>query len=139
MATLHKEQIVRVPAAYVWVALRDAGKAHEVFSGVLTDCRMNGDVRTVTFADGAVVDERIISIDNVRRRLAYAVVGGAFTHHSASMAIQEISEGVCRFVWISDFLPDALKGHIGPLVEAGSAALARNIVAAYARSQMQSS
>lgn len=39
------------------------------------------------------------------------------------MQILPAENGNCRFVWISDFLPDSLIEVVQPLVEQGSAAL----------------
>jgi len=38
------------------------------------DTRLEGDSRLVTFADGTVVRERIIDVDDRARRIAYSVV-----------------------------------------------------------------
>ena len=40
-----------------WAALRDVGNAHRAFAGVLTDARLDGDRRVVTFANGVVAKE----------------------------------------------------------------------------------
>jgi hypothetical protein len=86
-------------------------------------------VRTVTFAGGQVVTEQILDVDEDRMRVAYYVVGGGFSHHSASMQIVPNGEGRCRFVWISDFLPNEAGAMVGPLMEAGAEALKRNLEA----------
>jgi hypothetical protein len=92
---------------------------------VLTDCRLDGDVRTVTFANAAVVRERIVDVDPAAMRVAYAVIGGGFEHHGASMQIVPEGDRRCRFVWVSDFVPDAKRAVVEPLVDAGCAALKR--------------
>ena len=132
MASIHREEIVRVPADEAWAALRDVARPHKLFSGVLTHAHLEGDIRTVTFANGMVVQERIVDIDEKRRRLVYAVMGDAFEHHSASMQIVPEGEGRCRFVWISDLLPDRQAEIVAPLVEQGAQALVRNLEAASA-------
>jgi len=54
----------------------------------VVDVRMEGDVRVVTFADGRVVPERIVGIDNTKRRMAYAAVGvPERKHHNASFQV----------------------------------------------------
>jgi hypothetical protein len=88
---------------------------------------MEGDVRTVTFANGIVVRERIIAVDDEHRRIAYSVLGDRFDQHSASMQIVPADQTSCRFVWISDFLPDERAEVVQALVENGLRALARNI------------
>ena len=89
------------------------------------DSRLEGDVRTVTFANGAVARERIVTLDDVRRRLSYGVVEGRFGHHNASMQVTEVAPERCLFIWTIDFLPDEAAGIVAPLVELGASALAR--------------
>ncbi|MBR0664833.1 SRPBCC family protein [Roseomonas hellenica] len=129
MASIHWEEPVRVSAEHAWAALRRPGDADRLFAGVLVDGRVCDDIHTVTFASGLVVRERIIDIDDDRRRLAYAVIDGAFEHHAASMQIFPVDEANCRFVWISDFLPEEKRAAVLPLVREGSRALARNLEA----------
>ena len=43
------------------------------------------------------------------------------------MQILPVDEANCRFLWISDFLPDERVGTVQPLVEQGARALVRNI------------
>lgn len=129
MASIRREEIVQVSAEHAWAMLRDVGRPHRVFAGVLVDGSIDGDVRTVTFANGMIVRERIVDIDEEMRRVAYTVIDGVFEHHSASMQIIPEDAGCCRFVWISDFLPNERMQLVAPLVEAGSRALVRNLEA----------
>jgi hypothetical protein len=129
MASIHSEKRVQVPADRAWAALRDVANPHRLFAGVLTDARIDGDIRTVTFANGMVAKERIIDINDPRRRIAYTVTGDMFEHHSASMRIVPDGPDACRFVWITDLLPDDRVKMVAPLVEQGSQALVRNLEA----------
>lgn len=129
MATIRYEQPIAVPAETAWEALRQADHADRLFAPVLVGCTMQGDTRTVTFANGLVVGEQIVTIDDAERRLAYHVLGEMFDHHSASMQILPIDDGNCRFIWIIDFLPEDRAETVQPLVTQGSGALARNIEA----------
>jgi len=130
MASIHREEIVKIPADRAWAALRDVGRPDILFADVLVDGRIDGDIRTVTFANGMVVRERIVDIDDSNRRVAYTVIDGIFEHHAASMQIVPDGDGRCRFVWISDFLPNEHMEFVAPLVEAGAKALVRNLEAA---------
>ena len=138
MATIWWEEPVAVEAEAAWSALREVGLAYRLFAPVLVDGSIEGNVRTVRFADGLTVDEKIIAVDETRRRIAYTVMGTMFEHHSASMQIVPVDEANCRFVWISDFLPDAMAETVQPLVEQGSRALAKNIEAGLIRSEPDS-
>ena len=126
MATITCDSTLRSGADVAWAALRDFGAAGELFADVLVSCHRDGDDRTVTFANGLVVTERLVTIDDAERRFVYAVTDGPFTHHSASMQIVPDGKG-CRFVWVSDFLPDELRYHLLPLADAGCDAFRRNV------------
>ena len=127
MATIWWEEPVAVPAEKAWAALRRVDEAHELFAPVLVGGKMEDGIRTVTFSNGLVARERIITVDEPRRRVAYSVLGDMFEYHSASMQIVPVDKANCRFLWISDFLPDERAGTVQPLVEQGARALARNI------------
>ena len=135
MASIRLETIVNLGSSQAWSALREVKYAHLLFAGVLIDGRVEGNVRTVTFANGMTVRERIIDISEEHRRVAYSVVEGTpMTHHNASMQIVPEVEGQCRFIWIADFLPDEIGGQILPLMEQGADALKRNLESgAYAK------
>ena len=130
MASVHKEVLLAAPAQEVWAALRDAANVHRLFPGVLADSRLEGDTRVVSFADGLVVRERIVALDDDRRRIAYAVLREGLVHHSAAMQVFAEGQGSSRFVWTSDFLPDGLAASFGPLIVRGAAAIRRAFGAA---------
>jgi carbon monoxide dehydrogenase subunit G len=125
MASIHKEVPIAAPAEEVWAALRDAANVHRLFPGVLVDSRLEGDTRVVAFADGLAVRERIVAVDDGRRRMAYAVLREGVVHHSASMQVLAEGRTGSRFLWTSDFLPDELAASFGPLIEQGAAAIQR--------------
>jgi hypothetical protein len=127
MSTIWWEESISAPADQAWAALRRIEKTHELFAPVLVESVVKGDIRTVTFANGLIISERIVTIDELRRRLAYTVLGEMFEHHLASMQILPVDDANCRFVWISDFLPDERAEVVRPLVEQGAEAFARNL------------
>jgi hypothetical protein len=132
MASIHKELPLAVSADRAWAALRLVGEAHKLFAGVLVDGHLDGDLRTVKFANGMVVRERIIDVDEARRRVVYAVVEGTpLTHHNASMQVLDEGPGQCRFIWISDFLPAEFAETMAPMVEQGAQALKKNLETAH--------
>lgn len=124
MTTLRNTIEIGVAAASAWAAFRDIGRTHELFAGVLVASSFDGDVRTVTFASGAVVRERIIGVDDSLMRIAYTVLD-RFDYHASSMQVEAIDAGRCRFVWTSDFLPDARAEAVGPLMSLGCGAVKR--------------
>jgi hypothetical protein len=128
MASIHNETIVDVRPEVVWDASRDFGAAHRRwFPGLLRESRMDGDARVVTFANGAIVRERLVDLDDVRRRLVYAVVEGALgvTHHNASIRVEADGEGRSRIVWTTDVLPNELADRVRELVGQGSSIMKR--------------
>ena len=126
MASIRREVIVDIPAASAWSLLADFVNAGALFAGVLTRCRRIGDVRMVTFANGRKIVERLVALDNSERRIVYTALNGALSHHSASMQIVEDGPA-CKFVWVSDFLPDEAAANVAPLVEAGCRAIKQNL------------
>ena len=130
MASIHKQLAVEVGAEEAWAALRLVGEPHKLFTPVLADGQLNGDTRTVRFANGMVVQERILDVSDELRRVAYAAVNAAgMTYHHASMQVLDAGPGRCLFVWITDFLPADIAGNIGPLIEQGAKALKANLEA----------
>ena len=104
MATIRKEIQIDVPPEKVWDALRDFGALHErLVPGFVTDCRMDGKDRIVTFASGAVVREVLIDSDDDARRLAWSIVDGPYQHHNGVAQVFAEGEG-SRFVWTTDLL-----------------------------------
>ena len=125
MASIRKEFVVAAPADAVWTALADFGAVHiRLAPGFVTDCRLEDDrTRIVTFANGAVAREILVSRDDAARRLVYAIIGGRLTQHSASAQVFAASEGACRFVWLADFLPDELADYFDSQMELGAKAM----------------
>ena len=107
---------------------RTESDAHKTFAPVLVDSRVDDNVRTVKFANGAVIRERIVDVDDERRRVAYSAVDApGVTHHHASMQIMDVAPGRCRFVWITDFLPAEAGAALAPLIDQGAQALKRTL------------
>jgi hypothetical protein len=124
MATIRKDILIDAAPDEVWDAVRDVGVPHlRLTPGVLVDAKLDGDARVVTFANGLVARELIVSIDDEARRVAYASVGGRLRHHNSSMQVLPEGERKARLVWITDLLPDEFVGAIGALIEQGAAAM----------------
>jgi uncharacterized membrane protein len=85
---VRREIEVDVPIDEVWDAVRDFGALHErVASGFATETRVEGGDRVVTFFNGAVFRERLISSDDEGHRLAWTIVDGPWTHHNGSVEL----------------------------------------------------
>jgi hypothetical protein len=128
MASIYKELAIEVSPEQAWAALRRVGAAHRLFAPVLVDAQLDGDVRTVRFTNGMVLQEHILDIDDERHRVAYTVLNSpAMTYHHASMQIVAAGPNRCQFVWITDFLPREISGNLTPLIEQGAKALKSNL------------
>lgn len=128
MASIQKELNINAPAEHVWAAIRDVGAVHTRFARqFVIDTRVEGDSRLVTFANGEIVRERIVTIDDRAQRLAYAVVDWRTTHHNASFQVLSDGSDGCRLIWITDLLPDTLADLVGGFVEQGCVAIKRTL------------
>jgi carbon monoxide dehydrogenase subunit G len=123
MASITKEVHVNAPVDRVWDAVRDVGNIHKrLVPGFVTDCRMEGDARVVTFANGITVRELIVDLDEKNRRLVWSARGGRLTHHNASL--QVIADGATtRITWVADLLPNEMRGAIDGMIEQGMRAM----------------
>jgi Polyketide cyclase / dehydrase and lipid transport len=124
MASIHRQVRIERAVASVWDALADIGALHtRLVPGFVTDCRLEPGARVVTFANGMVARELIVSVDPVARRVAWAVVGGRLSHHNASAQAFPEGDAACRVVWIADFLPEEFAASLATMIEAGLAAM----------------
>src|SRR5688572_33345847 len=106
MASIRKVIFIDASAEKVWAVVRDVGAVHKRFvPGLVTDVRLEPGARVVTFANGMVVRELIVDIDDSRKRFVYAAVGENFQHHNASMHVLPEGENRCRLQWVTDVLP----------------------------------
>ena len=121
MATVHKEIIINVPADRVWDAIRDFGAVHQrVVPGFVTDTQLDGNARIVTFGNGMVARETLVTLDDDARRLVYSADGARLTHHNASNQVLDAGDGRSRFVWIADLLPDEAVEVVDGMMEQGA-------------------
>jgi|SRR5882672_4942791 len=127
MTSIRNEVALHAGAAEVWDALRDFGAVHQrVVPGFVTDCRLDGDARVVTFANGLVARELLVDCNDATRRLAYAIVGGRATFYGASVQVVENAANGCTLVWIIDLLPNELAGQISAMAAQGVAAMKKH-------------
>jgi carbon monoxide dehydrogenase subunit G len=108
MAMIRNDITIDRPADAVWDALRDFQAVHRrVAPGFLSDSRPDGEgVRIVHFANGTTARETLVSVDDERRRLVYAIIGGRAAHYNASVRVVAEDAGRCRVEWIIDLMPD---------------------------------
>jgi hypothetical protein len=131
MATIRKEVLIDTTPDAAWNALRDVGALHvRLVPGFVTQTKMEGNARVVTFGNGMTVREEIISIDSTQRRVAWAIVGQQFHHYNGAAQIFAHDKGGIRFVWTTDLLPDEFAGGIDDAMTNGIAVIKQTLEAA---------
>jgi hypothetical protein len=118
MASIRKEITVRTSAGRAWDAIRDFQAVHtRVAPGFLTGNKPEDGARVLTFANGAVFRELLVSCDDQQRRLVYAIAQPPFTTYSASVQVFD-EGGDSRVAWTVDFLPNELAENINTQMDA---------------------
>lgn len=124
MAYIHKERTIEASPEEVWGALSDWGALHERLApGFVTDTRLDGDDRLVTFFTGTVVRERLVDKSDEDRRLSWSIVDGPYAHHNGVARVEAGADGTAHFVWDADLLPDSLAEATGEMMERGMEAI----------------
>jgi Polyketide cyclase / dehydrase and lipid transport len=128
MASIHKDIPIDAPAHEVWDAVRDFGAVHtRLAPGFVTDAKLDGESRIVTFANGLVARELLVDCDDERRRLVYAVRSERVTQHSASIQIIAEGETRCRMIWVTDVLPHTIAPYVSSQMDLGAAAVQKSL------------
>jgi hypothetical protein len=131
MGSIHRQFRVGLDTGSVWEALRDFGAVHErVAAGFVTAVELDGDVRTVTFVNGAVVKEVLVDADDVRRRLVYSVIESSLglTHHQATVEVLAVNgQAGCDVLWTTDVLPHEAGATIEAMMAQGVVAIKRTL------------
>ncbi len=120
MPTIVHEIVITRPPEEVWDAARDVAHLQtRLVPGFVVSTVMLDDTSTptrrVTFASGLVLDEAIVAIDDVRRRVVWSIRG--VEHHNGALEISEHEHGA-RVVWTADVLPATLAEEFSPLMAA---------------------
>ena len=127
MASIRKEFDLAASPDTVWAAFKDIGAVHtRLARGFVTDCRMDGKDRIVTFVNGLVAREVIVDIDDRARRLVYSAKSERLQHHNASFTLSPNGNGT-RVVWVADLLPDEMGPAIETMMEQGVAAMRKTL------------
>jgi hypothetical protein len=119
MASIHVETQMDVAPEQAWEALRDWGAAHERLApGFLTDSRVDGNDRVVTFFTGVTLTERILAVDDERRRLVWSIIDGPYSHHNGAAQVFD-KDGSTLFAWTTDLLPEETAPRTREMMERG--------------------
>ena len=126
MATIRSRLETSSSPEDAWAVIRDVGALHtRLAPGFIADTRLEPGARVVTFVNGMVVREPIVTIDDEARRLVWSAESGRTTHYNASLEVSPRPGGGAVVVWTADFLPDDLKPQLAKLIEAGTQAMKR--------------
>jgi len=117
MATVQKVIDVKASVEDVWDKIANVGSISDLV-GFITESQLDGDVRVCKMADGGVLEEKIISIDNTLRRVSYCITKSPLDldFHSASMQVVPNGEGA-SMIWITDLKPDSMAEQFDPIFE----------------------
>lgn len=138
MASIYREFEVAASAEFAWQAIRDVGAVHERLArGFVAKTVLDAGVRTVTFANGFVVQEQILAVDDEHRRLAYASINGRASHHNASFQVFPAGPQSARIAWVTDLLPDDMRAPIGQMVDQGILAIRQTLGEAFRGAQAE--
>lgn len=136
MASITKEITIAAHPDQVWAALHAFDAVHErLAKGFVVDCRPDGPgLRIVTFFNGVVAREALVSLDDDARRLVYTVVESplGLTHYNAAAQVLPDGDSTSRFVWTIDLLPDDLADAVAALMERGAEAIRTTLESAAA-------
>ncbi|MFC0448194.1 SRPBCC family protein [Rhodococcus jostii] len=128
MPYIRKSAHIDAAPEAAWDALRDWGALHTRLAvGFVTDSVIDRGDRVITFVDGSVVRERLVSCDEDARRLAWSIVDGPYEHHNASAQVSDDGHGGTVFVWIADILPASLADRTAQMMELGIDAVRRTL------------
>ena len=96
----------------VWSAIRDIGALHtRLVPGFVTDTKLEPGARIVTFVNGTVLREPIVTLDDEARRLVWTHEGGRARHYNGALQVSELRGGLTSIIWTADFLPDDIGGY----------------------------
>jgi hypothetical protein len=110
MATIRSEIKTRAPASEVWSAIRDIGALHtRLVPGFVTDTKLEPGGRTVTFVNGTVLREPIVTLDDEARRLVWTHEGGRAAHYNGALQVAELTEGTTSVVWTKGPASDEIR------------------------------
>jgi hypothetical protein len=124
MASITKNIETIAPVHAVWSAMRDIGALHtRLVPGFVVDTVLDGDARIVTFANGMVIREPIIAIDEEHHRLVWSADGPQFDHYNGAARAVEQADHTTVVVWTADFKPDELANDVDEMMTVGAAAM----------------
>jgi hypothetical protein len=128
MATIYKEIVIGRNREFAWDAIRDVGAIHErLVPGFVVDCKLEDDSRIITFANGMVLREIIVDVNDETCRHSWSARGEPLTHHNASIQVFSDGHNKCRVVWIADFMPKEVAETMDEMIQKGLNAMKQTL------------
>jgi carbon monoxide dehydrogenase subunit G len=124
-ASIRKEISTSAQPDDVWERIRDIGALHtRLVPGFVLDTRLEGRARWVTFANGIVAKERIVTSDDEHRRFVWSADARqlGLEHYNASVQVFPSPKG-SQVVWVADLLPDEAAPKVAAMIEEGMSAM----------------
>jgi len=126
MTSIAVEVNTEAAPAAVWDAIRDIGALHvRLVPGFVVATELVPGGRRVTFGNGTIVVEPIVSLNEDLRRLVWTATGGTLglAHYNAAVQVYAREVAGSRVVWVADVLPDEAAIPIGVMMREGAVAM----------------
>lgn len=112
MTRASSKTIIHVPATAIWQVIGDFGAAGQYLAEVI-NCTVAGAgvgaLRTLTYADGSVIVERLEALDDVAHRLSYALLTDTpFRGCLTTVTVHDLGRGQSEVAWTATFAADGL-------------------------------
>ena len=130
MASIRTEFPIDVDASRVWQVIGDwADGPVRMARGLVVSSDAEGTVRVVTFADGMIAREQLVTREDDARSIVYSMVGDTVRPEHDNAVMQIVPEGAdrCRFIWTRDVLPDELAESLRAAMEDAGAVIKRTL------------
>jgi hypothetical protein len=126
MTSIAVEISTEASPSAVWDAIRDIGALHtRLVPGFVLATELVPGGRRVTFANGMVVVEPIVSMNEELHRLVWTTHKGSseLIHYNSAVQVYSREIGGSRVVWMTDVLPHDAASHIGAMMRQGATAM----------------
>src|SRR5215472_2761872 len=124
MASIRKEITTKASADQAWDAIRDIGSLHtRLVPGFVLDTRLEPGARVVAFANGMVIREPIIDINDKAKRVVWSAESDQLKHYNASAQVFTDDDAPTKVVWIADLLPNEASAFVDQMMEDGMIAM----------------
>lgn len=135
--TVTAARTIPVDAKKVWATI-SAGDGLDKWMPVITECRLEGSgagaTRYCAMANGAKLKERILEVDNDRRRFRYAIVESPLPAKNivGAVEVRDAGSGKSAVTWSAEFDCDAshkeeLEGMFKSVYEQGLEGLEKHL------------